>query len=184
MQKVVLTIVIVFTCLPALLYAAGRGRGGKSGEHGGGHGEGNHRNCGPWTNGQCVPSNNATCGAGHQVKTRTGDNCPVKEKSVSCHMPCPSGESTTVATVAAAAAPAGRGKGGRKASKRCDYIKGDWSQCDSNNMRSRTFTLNTAAGEQHASCKQTKTIKKRCPKSRPNRGGGGRGEGRGGRGNQ
>jgi len=46
-------------------------------------------------------------------------------------------------------------------SSSCRYVKGQWSECDSNtNTRSRTLSLKKG----DKSCEQTKTIQKKCKK--------------------
>lgn len=168
MQKVLIVAVVVLVCLPVLLSAAKGGARRAKGRRGG-EGEdeaaNQRRDCGEWVEGPCVPKNNAACGAGMRNKTRTGDNCPVKEKTGKCHLPC----SGPPAQGGAAARPAG-GRAKAKAAK-CKYIKGEWSPCDATtNTKTRTLTLKTRRNSAPSTdCEQTKSESRKCAAARKNR---------------
>jgi len=158
MQKVLIVAVVVLVCLPALLYAKGGAKARRvNAREGRSEGTTSHpKDCGQWTEGQCIPKNNGTCGKGSVVKTRTGDHCPVKEKTFKCEIPCAGG--------------AARGAGGRTRNNNrkavCKYTKGSWTECDvATNTRTRSLTLKTSSRRNAApstDCEPTKVMTKRC----------------------
>jgi len=163
MQKLLIIAAVVLVCLPALMTAKGAARPRKvQGERT----PAQPRDCGQWTEGQCVAKNNNTnCGAGTKIKSRTGDNCPVKEKTLKCKIPC-AADGTEVST-------GGRGRP-RPGKSACKYTKGQWSECDAaTNMRTRTLTLKPSnrrnAPAATTECEPTKTMSKRCPPAGSNR---------------
>ena len=51
------------------------------------------KDCSKWEFGECTLKNaTATCGAGSKLGTRTGNNCPVKEKQFKCKVKCGEGK--------------------------------------------------------------------------------------------
>jgi len=155
MQKAVIVAVVVLVCLPALLYAKGT-KASRRTNNREGQGETTTRpkDCGQWTEGQCTLKNSsATCGKGNLVKTRTGDNCPVKQMTVKCKIDC-----------ADAPSKGGRNRNNRKTA--CKYIKGQWSECDAaTNTKTRTLTLKTSrrnTSPAPTECEATKVMTKRC----------------------
>lgn len=146
-------------CLPALLYAKGTKASRRpNNREGQGDATTRPKDCGQWTEGQCTLKNsNATCGKGNMVKTRTGDNCPVKQMTVKCKIDC-------AGTADAAPSKGGRNRNNRKTA--CKYIKGQWSECDTaTNTKTRTLTLKTSrrnASPVSTECEATKVLTKRC----------------------
>lgn len=164
MHKAILVTVVVLVCLPALLSAAGGGRRAKAAKKAARREEAadQQKDCGPWVDGQCIVKDNGTCGHGTMTKTRTGDNCPVKEKMGKCKIACAGG--------------AARGQGVKAGNKKaCKYAKGEWSECDTTtNTKTRTLTLKTSRRNNVASseCEPTTVVTKRCTSVRKNQRGG------------
>jgi hypothetical protein len=159
MQKVVIVAVFMLVCLPALLYAKGGGKARRvNAREGRGEEAASQSKCSQWTSGPCVPKNNNTCGKGNLVKTRTGDDCAVKEKTTKCEIPCPGADSP-------ARGAGGRTRNGNKKTA-CKYTKGTWSECDAaTSTRRRTLTLKTSSRRNSApstDCEPTKVMTKRC----------------------
>lgn len=95
------------------------------------------KDCTEWQFEDCTLQGEAKCGKGTKKGARTGDNCPVKEKSFPCRVPC--------------------------AKNKCKYQKGDWSECNLElNTMNRTNTLKKG---DPALCQASKVITKKCKKT-------------------
>lgn len=126
--------VALFVLVVALAMACTEAKGGKRGKDKPEGGKKEPKDCSPWTHEECVIEGGAACGKGTKRGTRTGDNCPVREKTFPCRVPC--------------------------AKNKCKYQKGDWSECDVvTNTITRTNTLKKGDA---TVCEATKVITKKC----------------------
>lgn len=161
MNKSLIILGVILVCMPALLLARRKTASTTTLQP-----VTRGKDCGQWTDGPCVPKNNGTC-KGTMIKTRTGDNCPVKERSVKCKLPAP----CVSARQANKLNKDPSSKGGRKAV--CKYNNGPWSACDATTgTKTRTMTLKTGRRNANPSsdCEATKVVTKPCAAAKNNRG--------------
>jgi hypothetical protein len=104
--------------------------------------------CGPWVEQPCMVSPaGAACGVGNKVWNREGSNCPLKEKTFKCKIPC---DEVGLPKLA------------------CKYVKSSWSACDpATNTKTRTLTLKikrrgSTQTQPATNCEPTKTLTKSC----------------------